>query len=156
MLSIDVPGLGGICWDYLVMDLNGTLTVDGLLIDGVTERLVQLGGVLDLHLLTADARGTAGVLGPHLGAAVHRVGPGGEALQKREFVYSLGAERVIAIGNGRNDVEMLAAASLGIAVVGPEGAAGAAIAAADVVCRDILGALDLLIHPGRLASTLRA
>ncbi len=50
---------------------------------------------------------------------------------------------------------MLAAAALGIAVPGPEGAAAVTLAAADVVAPDILVALDLLTHPQRLVATLR-
>jgi soluble P-type ATPase len=46
-------------------------------------------------------------------------------------------------------------AALGIAVVGPEGCSGELIAAARVVCRDILDALDLLQNPLRLKATLR-
>ena len=51
---------------------------------------------------------------------------------------------------------MLAEAALGIAVVGPEGAAAATLAAADVVAPGIFSALDLLANPLRLTATLRA
>jgi soluble P-type ATPase len=60
------------------------------------------------------------------------------------------------MGNGRIDVPMLTLARLGIAVVLAEGAAGAALLAADVVCTDIRDALDLLLLPGRLVATLRS
>jgi soluble P-type ATPase len=49
-------------------------------------------------------------------------------------VAALGADSTAAIGNGRNDAAMLRVARIGIAIVGPEGSASAAIAAADVVC----------------------
>jgi soluble P-type ATPase len=58
-------------------------------------------------------------------------------------------------GNGANDVLMIREAALGIAVVGPEGASGATVAAADLVCRSILEALDLVGEPQALAATLR-
>jgi soluble P-type ATPase len=64
-------------------------------------------------------------------------------------------ERCVAIGNGTNDIPMLQAAALGIATVGPEGAASALISTADIVCSSILDALDLLLDPSALASTLR-
>ena len=67
----------------------------------------------------------------------------------------LGAERVVAIGNGANDAEMLAAAALGIAVLGPEGLATATLRAVDVVVGRIEDALDLLLQPQRLVATLR-
>jgi soluble P-type ATPase len=50
---------------------------------------------------------------------------------------------------------MLAAAALGIAVLEGEGAAPAALAAAAVVVRAGVDALDLLRHPKRLVATLR-
>jgi hypothetical protein len=45
------------------------------------------------------------------------------------YVEWLGAEKCAAVGNGRNDAEMLTASALGIAVIGPEGAHAAAVAA---------------------------
>jgi soluble P-type ATPase len=62
----------------------------------------------------------------------------------------------VCIGNGRNDRLMLAESALGIAVVLGEGAAAVTLAAADVVCTDILAALALLTHPLRLVATLRS
>jgi soluble P-type ATPase len=50
---------------------------------------------------------------------------------------------------------MLAETALGIAVIGGEGAASAAIQAADVVCASIGAALDLLLDEQALGATLR-
>jgi soluble P-type ATPase len=75
--------------------------------------------------------------------------------EKRGCVERLGAQSCAAIGNGRNDVGMLSAVALGIAVIGPEGAALQAIAAADVVCTSLLDALALLHQPARMTATLR-
>jgi soluble P-type ATPase len=61
----------------------------------------------------------------------------------------------VAIGNGRNDALMLKRAALGIAVVQTEGAATAALLAADLVTPGIIEVLDLLLHPDRLRATLR-
>ncbi len=63
--------------------------------------------------------------------------------------------RAVTIGNGRNDAGMLADATLGIAIIGPEGASPEAVSAGDVVVMDINDGLDLLIHPNRLKATLR-
>jgi soluble P-type ATPase len=75
--------------------------------------------------------------------------------EKADLVEQAGAPGVIAIGNGRNDVAMLERAGLAIAVIGPEGAAGELLRAADVVVRDIHDALDLILYPLRLKATLR-
>jgi soluble P-type ATPase len=49
----------------------------------------------------------------------------------------------VAIGNGRNDRLMLAAAVLGIGVVGGEGLAGEALRASGIVVRHIVDALRI-------------
>jgi soluble P-type ATPase len=70
-------------------------------------------------------------------------------------IEQLGAEHVVAIGNGANDAGMLSAAALGIAVLGAEGLAVEALLAAAVVVGCIEDGLDLLLHPQRLVATLR-
>ena len=155
MISLDIPGLGRYSWDYLALDVNGTLTVDGVLLPGVADRLRQLSAQLRIEFVTADTRGTAASLAEALGVHMTRVQAGEEAQQKRAHVQQLGADKVIAIGNGNNDVLMLEAASLGIAVLGPEGTAVAALTAADIAVREIDDALDLLLDRTRLVCTLR-
>lgn len=138
---------------HLVLDLNGTLSDHGSLIDGVGPRLEALAHSLELHLVTADTLGTASQLAASLPVTVETVARGED---KVALVERLGAPRTAAIGNGRNDGPMLRAAALGIAVIGPEGAAVSAVVAADVACRSILDALDLLLDERTLVSTLRA
>lgn len=155
MLSIDVPGHGAIRLAHLVCDYNGTLARDGYLIDGVAERLAALAGALQVHVLTADTFGRAKRM---LGGADLRLSVLGEGRQdeaKGRYVTALDAARTAAIGNGRNDRDMVAAAALGIVVLGPEGAAGATAAVADVLVADVLTGLDLLLEPRRLVATLR-
>jgi len=150
--SYDVPGGQRLELEHLVLDLNGTLSDRGSLIAGVEERLRRLSVDLDLHLVTADTRGTAARLAAELPVSISPITRGSE---KAAFVQRLGAGRTAAIGNGRNDEAMLRAAALGMAVVGPEGAATAAMLAADLVTNSVVDALDLLLDPATLASTLR-
>jgi len=70
-------------------------------------------------------------------------------------VETLGAHRVIARGQGANDAGMLKTAGLGLCVLSPEGTAGEAVQAADVLVPDIAAALGLLQNPRRLVATLR-
>lgn len=153
MRTIDIPGDGPLTLEHLVLDLNGTLTDRGELLDGVAERLAAISADMAVHVATADTFGAADALAKRLGIAVMRIEDGAD---KERLVARLGAERTAAIGNGRNDAAMLRAAGLGIAVIGPEGAAGAAVLAADVVCRDIRDALDMLLDERVLRATLRA
>ena len=67
----------------------------------------------------------------------------------------LGAETVIAVGQGANDAGMLKAAAIGIAVLSEEGLAASALLAADLVLPTIHDALNLLEFPTRLVATLR-
>ena len=57
MLQIDIPGLGSLQLKHMICDYNGTLAVDGRLIDGVAERLEVLGCKLAMHVVTGDTFG---------------------------------------------------------------------------------------------------
>jgi len=154
-IHLDVPGWGAVELEHLVLDLNGTVALDGQVLPGVVERLAALSAQLTVHLVTADTQGRAAETGAELGVRLAPIKPDDEAGQKLALVERLGAERVAAIGNGANDARMLSAAALGIAVMGPEGAAIVALQAADVAVGRIEDALDLLRYPRRLIATLR-
>lgn len=138
--------------EHLVLDVNGTLTERGRPIEGAVEALGTVAVRLELHVVSADTFGGAEQLAETLGARFRRVGTGRD---KRAYVEQLGGEQCVAVGNGANDAAMLEAAALGIAVVGPEGAAGTALQAADVVCGSIVDALGLLLDERALVATLR-
>lgn len=155
MIELNIPGRGIIQLDHLVCDVNGTLAVDGRLIDGVLRALGALRDCLQIHLITADTHGQQEKIDELLNLNGVRLLPGDEARQKAAFVEQLGGERVIAIGQGANDAEMLKAAAIGVAVLSKEGLAGASLLAADLVVPDILAALELLEKPLRIVATLR-
>ena len=151
-ITIELPSAEPLALEHLLLDVNGTLTRDGVLLDGVASALASLSDEVSLRLLSADTFGTAQDVAQQLGVALEIVADGD---QKRALVDQLGARRCAALGNGRNDVAMLRAAALGIAVIGAEGASAQAVAAADVVCHSVLDALALLSKPARLTATLR-
>lgn len=155
MIEIDVPGWGLLRIVDVVLDVNGTIAVDGRLIDGVGERLAALRSAVTLHLVTADTTGRQAALDAALGLQAERIAAGQEREQKAALVRALGAESVCMIGNGANDVDALREAALGIAVLGEEGVAVEAAQAADVLAPSINAALDLLRYPLRLRATLR-
>jgi P-type E1-E2 ATPase len=155
MLQLEIPGWSSLELEHLLLDLNGTVALDGDPIAGVAERLAEMSAKLTVHLVTADTHGRAEETARWLGGRLSRIEPRYEASQKQALVERLGAEQVAAIGNGANDARMLSKAALGIAVLGPEGLAVEALRAADVVVHRIEDALDLLIYPRRLIATLR-
>ena len=139
----------------LVLDYNGTLAIDGILIEGVADRLNLLTKNIAIHVITADTFGKAADNLSKINCRLTILNPGSEQKQKLEFITSLGRETVVAIGNGLNDKLMLEQAALGIVVIQTEGAAIKTLQSADVVSTNILDALDLLLNPMRLKATLR-
>jgi soluble P-type ATPase len=156
LIDIDVPGFRRLQLTHLVTDYNGTLAVEGKLLPGIVEAFAALAGSLEIHVITADTFGLARAELAGLLVELHITPVADQAETKLAFVASLGAEGVVAIGNGRNDRLMLEAAALGIAVIQREGAAAEALARADIVSPGIVDALDLLRQPKRLIATLRS
>jgi P-type E1-E2 ATPase len=155
MIEFIIPGQGEYRLKHLVTDVNGTLAVDGQLIDGVAEQITSLRGQLTIHLLTADTHGRQAVINGQLGLTAVRIKPGDEASQKAEYVRRLGSEKVAAIGQGANDAKMLAEAHLGICVMSMEGVAKETLLASDLIAPTILSAFELLQNPKRIIASLR-
>ena len=155
MIELNIPGRGLIQLQHLVCDVNGTLAVDGQLLDGVKQRLSTLRDSLTLHLLTADTHGKQDIIDLQLGLKAVHIQPGNEAEQKENYVQKLGAGTIVAIGQGANDAAMLRRAALGICVLSPEGTAVETLKGADLVVANIYEALDILEKPLRIVATLR-
>ena len=155
MIEITVPGDKNIRIKHLVLDHNGTLAVDGILIEGVRDCLKDLSRSLNIHVVTADTFGRASDQLAAVSCELTVLSASSQNQAKCEFVKRLSSNHTVCIGNGRNDELMLKEAALGIAVILEEGAAVETIVAADVVCTSIIAALELLKNPLRLTATLR-
>ena len=155
MIEIPIPGYPALRLEHLVLDYNGTLAVDGQLLDGVREALTDLSRQLSVHVLTADTFGKAGESLEGVPCRLFVLPRENQDTGKLSYVQRLGCDRTVAMGNGRNDRLMLQEAVLGVAVMLAEGVFTGTLTAADVVCRDILDALNLLTNPLRLVATLR-
>jgi len=156
MIEVAIPRDGRLRLSFLVLDYNGTLACNGIMLDGVAERLSALSKNLSIHVVTADTFGTVEATLKSLPLTVRVLQQTGQNHAKMAYVSQLGRNETVCIGNGRNDRLMLQAAALGIAVVGPEGAAVDALQASDIVMTSIQSALDLLLNPQRLVATLRS
>jgi P-type E1-E2 ATPase len=155
MIELTIPGRGPLRLEHLVTDVNGTLALDGVLIDGLAKRIASLRDRLEIHMLTADTHGRQAAIDELLKLKATRIQPGNGALAKEKFVRELGAMTVVAIGQGANDAEMLKAAALGICVMSKEGVAVETLVSADILVPDIFAALDLLDKPLRIIASLR-
>lgn len=155
MIDINVPGLDKMLLQHIVLDFNGTMAADGILVPGVAERLNILSRDLTVHIVTADTFGTVREACRNIQGTVTVLPRGAGAPEKESFVRRLGESGVVAVGNGANDRLMLRAACLGILVLGAEGASPQSLSAADIVTTNIIDALELLLNPKRIIATLR-
>lgn len=155
MLKIEIPSRRALELAHVVFDFNGTLACDGILYEGVAERLVVLSAKLQLHVVTGDTFGKAAEQLAGLPCKLTVLSSSGQSEAKLAYVEALGKERTAAIGNGFNDRLMLESARLSIAVLQDEGLASANLLAADIVVRRIVDAIDLFLNPLRLVATLR-
>jgi Soluble P-type ATPase len=156
MIRLDIPGFGGLALSYLVLDYNGTLAVDGHVLEGAHEELAAVAEHLDIHVVTGNSHGDVETRLAGWNVQLTCLPALGQAQAKRSYIEKLGANRTVAIGNGRNDAPMLRAAALGIAVLGSEGLAIDALKDADIVVRHVVDGIGLLLHPTRLVASLRA
>lgn len=155
MIFCSIPGYGELRIEHCASDFSGTLSEDGHLLPGVRDRIAILAEKVQIHILTADTHGRAVRELESLRCEVRFLSSEDHTAEKRRYVESLGAGGVFAIGNGNNDVGMLRAARIGVAVCLVEGCSGEAAAAAHILVRSPLDALDLLLNTNRMIATLR-
>jgi soluble P-type ATPase len=155
MKRFEIPGCKPLDIEHLVLDYNGTIAVDGVLLPHVGEILDTLGKDLLVHIITADTFGMAQEQLRGINCTLVVLSPGTQDILKLDYIQKLGADKTICIGNGRNDVLMIKEAAIGIAVVLEEGACAQTMIHSDIVCKSIIDALTLLTNPARLAATLR-
>lgn len=154
-IHIDVPGREALWITSVLIDVNGTLGVDGHVAAEMAERLARLAESVRVVVATADTFGTAREEVRVPGVEVVVLGPGSGAAQKEALLEELDPDTTAAIGNGYNDHRMVGRAALGIAVIGREGAFGDTVRRARVVVTDVSDALDLLLRSKRPTATLR-
>jgi soluble P-type ATPase len=155
MISIKIPGYGDINLEHAVFDYNGTLALDGIVLPAVAENMQMLSKSLALHVVTADTFGRVEDQLQSLPVRIHILKAGREAEQKAAYVQDLQPEKVVAIGNGNNDCDMLRLAGIGMMVIGGECGSGRAVGCADIVARNIDDVFGMLLHPQRIKATLR-
>ena len=152
---ITIPNYKTLEIQHIVCDYNGTIAKDGQLLPNTIERLRILSTDFRLHVITADTFGTVASQLKGENIEVKVLSSANHTQEKANYIQSLGVDITVALGNGNNDIGMLQQASIGIAILGDEGCSTQTLLHADLLCRDIGDALDLLIYPKRLIATLR-
>jgi len=155
MIKIDIPRKESILVEHLVLDYNGTLAIDGRIIEGVKEILNDLSKQIKVHVVTADTFGKVKENLKDVKCQVTIISSEIEYIEKVSYIEALNERNVIAIGNGRNDSLLLKEAVIGIAVIQKEGASFNTLMNADIVCSSIIDALELIKYPQRIAATMR-
>ncbi|MEW6586206.1 MAG: HAD hydrolase family protein [Nitrospirota bacterium] len=155
MIRVDIPGSGMLEIEHFVCDFSGTLSEDGFMLPGLKDKLNELSRKLRIHVLTSDTFGRAREELAGVSCQVHVLEGEGHTEQKENYVKNLGADHVVAFGNGNNDERMLRAVKIGIAVCLKEGCSRKAFYAAMIFVMSPVDAIDLLLNPKRLIATLR-
>lgn len=155
MIVIDIPTYERLELQYLLLDYNETIAVDGELKPGTVQLLQEVSKKLEIHIVTADTFNKVKEFANFLPFPIHIIPPDDQKKLKADFVEILGPENTIAIGNGVNDSKMLKLAKLGILVIGKEGASIEALMNADLVFTNIIDALESILNTKRIIASLR-
>ena len=155
MIRVEIPGLDCFELEHFVTDFSGTLSEDGIMLPGVKEKINELSKKLMIHVLTSDTFGRAREELEGVNCTIHVLEGDGHIFQKEKYVIDLGADKVVALGNGNNDERMLKIARLGIAVCLKEGCSSKTLEASHILVISPIDAIDLLLKPKRLIATLR-
>lgn len=157
VITLFIPGFKKETYQiaHVVFDFNGTLAIEGKLIEGVKDLLTELSQKVQLHVVTGNTFHTAEHELEGIPCRLTLLPHTDQGIEKERYIRQLGADSAIAIGNGRNDKEMLRDSAIGIVLLQAEGAAADAVSHADIISKHIFEAIDLVNHPRRIAATLR-
>jgi soluble P-type ATPase len=137
----------------IILDLNGTLSVGGVVPRGVKERLAGLKDKgFKVLFFTGNTRNDADELAAALDIE-WRLAKSAE--DKRNLALELNPGTCASIGNGLIDLELMKAVKLRIVTLQAEGVHVQTLLNSDIVVPNINDALDLFIDERRLIATLR-
>lgn len=152
-MKIIIPGSGEMNIQTLILDLNGTLSVGGEIVEGVVDRINEIKKLdIQVVLFTGNTRNDADTLATNLGIS-WRLAKSAE--DKRRLTEELEETTCASIGNGLIDAQMMKIVRLGIVTLQAEGVHTETLRHADLVVPTINDALDLFIDQQRLIASLR-
>lgn len=154
MYYFEIPGRKPMKIENIVFDYNGTIALDGKLMEEVKLLLPELAKQASVYVLTADTYGSVRKECEGLPVQVKTFPRENAAVCKEEIVKGLSGETA-CIGNGYNDIKMCDAAELSIAVINEETMCAALLSHVDVFAPSVKAGMELFLKPGRLMATLR-
>ena len=155
-MTIDIPGYKSLDIENIVLDFNGTIANNGLLIKGVAEWINKISKHFNIYVITADTFGTVRKQLEGINCELTIIPKENQSEAKLEIVRSLNAAHTACFGNGRNDRLMLKEAILGIAIIEDEGTCTETLFASNIVCKSILNAFEIISTPNKLIADLRS
>ena len=150
-----IPGREAIEIKDVVFDYNGTIAIDGKLIEGVAESINELSDNMNFHVITADTFGSVINELANINCKIVKIPKGNQDSSKLDYLLKLGKEKTLCVGNGKNDKLMLKESVIGIVLIQEEGACVESLLAADVVCTSVLDVFGFFKIPDRMKATLR-
>lgn len=148
-----IPGAGDLEIKTLILDLNGTLSVGGNIVNGVHERIRTLKkNGFHIVLFTGNTRGDADNIADELGIDWMQAK---SAEDKRKLAEKMDPKTCASIGNGLIDLELMQTVKLRILTLQAEGIHVKTLQDSDILVPTINDALDLFIDENRMIATLR-
>lgn len=157
MKKITIPKFGKLHIENVIFDINGTIQFQGKITDQVVEKIKVLKEIYNIYLISSDTRGNLKEIAKRLGVDYVKINAENmsDAEAKSEELNKLGRKSTIAVGNGNNDAHMLKNASLGILIIGSDGAGTKSLKNADVVFTSPIDVIDFLMDEKAMIATLR-
>lgn len=154
-MKIDIPGRESVEIRNIVFDYNGTIAVDGKLINDVSDSINELSNIFNFYVITADTYGSVEKELKDTNCEIIKIPKATQDLSKLNLVKKIGSNITLAVGNGRNDKLMLKEAVLGIGILQDEGICTETLLNSDIISKSILDVFGYLKNTNRLIATLR-
>ncbi|AXX92714.1 ATPase P [Malaciobacter molluscorum LMG 25693] len=154
-MKIDIPNKESFELKNIVFDYNGTIAIDGKIIDGVSKNIDELSNLFDFYVITADTYGSVENELKNTNCKVITISKDKQDEKKLQFIKKLNPKTVLSVGNGRNDKLMLKESIIGISILQDEGLCTQTLLSSDILVNSIFDVFGFLKDKNRLIATLR-
>lgn len=155
MINFLIPGHDNVKIENILIDFNGTLAIDGVLHEGISDKLIELSKIVDITVVSADTNGTVLTQLQDLPIKFRTFDGKNVSEEKKNILRQMNPVRTAVIGNGFNDHKMMREARLAIGVMEEEGICSSLFSFTDIIVANIHDALDLFLKPHRIIATMR-